>query len=96
MGVARYLALRGTAASAAMQPYAACVELSCEPVYRFPGAAGSLGLGPDVWRILVMCHDIRNLGEYEGDLDVDDRLLADLITACKAVAAALGKLPPPT
>jgi hypothetical protein len=39
---------------------------------------------------------MRNLGEYEGDLDVDERLLADLITACKAVAAALGMVPPPT
>lgn len=56
----------------------------------------TLGLAPDVWRVLAKCHDMRNVGEYEGDLDVDERLLADLITACKAVADILGKLPPPT
>lgn len=54
----------------------------------------SLGLGPEVWRILAKCHDIRNLGEYEGDLNVDDRIVADLIVACRAVAAKLDKLPP--
>ncbi len=25
----------------------------------------TLGLGPEVWRVLAKCHDIRNLGEYE-------------------------------
>jgi hypothetical protein len=54
----------------------------------------TLGLGPDVWRVLARCHEVRNRGEYEGDLSVDERLLADLIQACKAVAAALDKLPP--
>jgi hypothetical protein len=54
----------------------------------------TLGLGPDVWRVLSKCHDLRNLGEYEGDLDVDERIVADLIIACKAVAAKLAALPP--
>lgn len=27
----------------------------------------TLGLGPEVWRVLAKCHDIRNLGEYEGE-----------------------------
>ena len=26
----------------------------------------TLGLGPEVWRVLDKCHQIRNLGEYEG------------------------------
>lgn len=52
----------------------------------------TLGLGPAVWRVLAKCHDVRNLGEYEGDLNIDQRLVADLIEACKAVAAALDKL----
>jgi hypothetical protein len=55
----------------------------------------TLELGPEVWRVLAKGHDIRNLGEYEGDLNVDDRLVADLITACRAVAVRLGALPPP-
>jgi hypothetical protein len=51
-------------------------------------------VGPEVWRVLARCHDLRNRGEYEGDLYVDQRLLADLIDACKAGAAALHALPP--
>ena len=54
----------------------------------------TLGLGPEVWRVLARCHDVRNRGEYEGDLQVDEQLLADMIQACKNVAAALEKLPP--
>ncbi len=55
----------------------------------------TLKLGPEVWRVLAKCHDVRNLGEYEGDLNVDERLLAGLIEACKKVGAALDKLPSP-
>ena len=39
------------------------------------------------------CHEIRNLGEYEGDLDIDDRIVADLADTCKAVVAKLEALP---
>ena len=46
----------------------------------------TLGLGPEVWRILAKCHDVRNLGEYEGDLNIDERLVTDLVSACRAVA----------
>lgn len=53
----------------------------------------TLGLGPEVWRVLAKCHEIRNLGEYEGNLDIDVRIVADLITAGRAVAAALDALP---
>lgn len=55
----------------------------------------TLGLGPEVWRVLDKCHQIRNLGEYEGDLNIDERLVADLVTACRAVAAKLDTLKPP-
>lgn len=54
----------------------------------------TLGLGPEVWRVLSKCHDARNLGEYEGMLEIDTRLVTDLITACKQVADKLGALPP--
>ena len=54
----------------------------------------TLGLGPEVWRVLSKCHDARNLGEYEGILEVDTRLVADLITACQLVANKLSALPP--
>jgi hypothetical protein len=48
-----------------------------------------------VWRVLSKCHDVRNVGEYEGDLDVDERIVADLVSACRAVAAKLGELQSP-
>jgi hypothetical protein len=49
----------------------------------------TLGLGPEVWRVLDKCHNTRNLGEYEGLLEVDERLVENLITATQAVAQAL-------
>jgi hypothetical protein len=51
----------------------------------------TLGLGPEVWRVLDKCHNTRNLGEYEGLLDVDERLVKDLIMATQAVADALAR-----
>lgn len=54
----------------------------------------TLSLGPEVWRVLSKCHDIRNLGEYEGDLNVDERIVADLIAACQAVSAKVDALRP--
>lgn len=53
----------------------------------------TLGLGPDVWRVLSKCHDIRNLGEYEGDLNIDERIVADLIAACRMVVQKVDALP---
>jgi hypothetical protein len=52
----------------------------------------TLGLGPEVWRVLSKCHEIRNLGEYEGDLNVDERVVADLLDACSKVAVRLEEL----
>ena len=49
----------------------------------------TLGLGPEVWRVLSKAHEQRNLAEYEGHVDIDERLLLDLITACETVARAL-------
>jgi len=55
----------------------------------------TLGLGPEVWRVLSKCHDMRNRSEYEGALDVDERLLIDLIASCRKVAEAVKRLPLP-
>ena len=49
----------------------------------------TLGLGPEVWRVLDKCRNTRNLGEYEGLLDVDERLVSDSVTATQMVADAL-------
>jgi hypothetical protein len=60
----------------------------------FQALPHTLGAGPEVWRVLARCHDLRNRAEYEGDVSVDERLLIDLIEACKTVAAALQDRPP--
>ena len=39
----------------------------------------TLGLGPEVWRVLSKCHDMRNRMEDQGAVDVDERLVADLM-----------------
>jgi hypothetical protein len=54
----------------------------------------TLALGPEVWRVLSKCHDMRNRTEYEGAVDVDERLVLDLIGACRKVAAKVRSLPP--
>lgn len=54
----------------------------------------TLGLGPEVWRVLSKCHEIRNLGEYEGDMNIDERIVSDLVVACQAVAAKVSALGP--
>jgi hypothetical protein len=44
----------------------------------FQALPHTLGLGPEVWRVLAKGHEIRNRSEYEGDFYADERLLADL------------------
>ena len=46
----------------------------------------TLGLGPEVWRVLAKALNARNLAEYEGHIDVEERLVLDLIAACARVA----------
>ncbi len=58
----------------------------------FQALPHTLGLGPEVWRVLDLCHHKRNLGEYEGLMEVDARLLEDLIVAARKVAAALAEI----
>lgn len=43
----------------------------------------TLGVGPEVWRVLAKGHEIRNVAEYEGELDIDERIVADMISACR-------------
>lgn len=54
----------------------------------------TLGLGPEIWRVLDKCHQLRNLGEYEGDLNIDERIVTDLLGASRAVAASVRALAP--
>jgi len=36
---------------------------------------------PEIWRVLAKAHERRNLSEYEGQLDVDERLLSGVLAA---------------
>lgn len=41
----------------------------------------TIGVGPEVWRVLAKCHDCRNVAEYEGYFEIDEQLLKDLLIA---------------
>lgn len=43
------------------------------------------GLSVEVWRVLAKAHERRNLSEYEGHLEIDDRLLANMLAAAAAL-----------
>jgi hypothetical protein len=55
----------------------------------------TLGTGNAHIQILLRAHNERNLAEYEGRVDIDEKLLADLIRCTKRLEAAVGKLTPP-
>jgi hypothetical protein len=60
----------------------------------FQALTHTLALAPETVRILDKAHRTRNLAEYEGALETDNRLLAELLAAGKAVQAAVEKLGP--
>jgi hypothetical protein len=43
--------------------------------------------------VLAKAHELRNVAEYEGHLDVDATLLRNLIESAEAVRAAVAALP---
>ncbi len=56
----------------------------------------TLGLGPEHWRVLALCHERRNVAEYQGHLDIEEKLVADLMRITGIVlhkVVALGKVP---
>ncbi len=60
----------------------------------FQALVHTLKLPPEMARILDMCHGQRNLVEYEGESEIDVRLLNDLVRVTKAVSEAVEKLGP--
>jgi len=55
----------------------------------FQALPHTLALGPRVWRVLSRAHDIRNMLEYEGTVEVDERFLDDLLAAAALVEQAV-------
>jgi len=62
----------------------------------FQTLAHTLGTDPSDRQIFLRAHSERNLAEYEGRVDIDEQLLADLIRCTKKLEAAVGKLALPT
>lgn len=60
----------------------------------FQALSHTLGIKPEVWRILDKCHGIRNLFEYDGSFDIDSQLLTDLVKATELVGLAVDALGP--
>lgn len=55
------------------------------------------GLDAADWRLLSKCHERRNLAEYEGVVDLEERLVDDLVRVAETLFAAVSALPlPPT
>ncbi len=52
----------------------------------------TLGLGPEVWRVLDLCHQRRNVAEYEGLYEIEEQLLADLLVAADRLLEAVQQL----
>ena len=61
----------------------------------FQAIPHTLSLDAVIWRVLAKCHDRRNLAEYEGHFEVDERLLADLIECTARLEAAVAALDRP-
>ena len=62
----------------------------------FQALPHTLGLGPEVWRVLDLAHSRRNRSEYEGDIDLSARFVEDVVAAARKVLAELERLGPLT
>jgi len=58
----------------------------------FQALAHTVGMDAAKWRVLSKCHDLRNLAEYEGQTDVDERLLTDLLRITTELETAVIRL----
>ncbi len=63
--------------------------------HSFALAALRLGTENADIQIFLKAHNERNLAEYEGRIDIDEKLLADLVSCTKKLELAVSKLTPP-
>jgi len=61
----------------------------------FQALVHTLGTSNADLQIFLKAHNERNLAAYQGRVDIDEKLLADLIGATKKLETAVGKLAPP-
>ena len=55
----------------------------------------TVDLPPEQWRVLEQAHRKRNLAEYEGEMDVDEQLVAAMLRVTREVAARVEQLTAP-
>ena len=55
----------------------------------------TLAIGPADIQIFLKAHNERNLAAYQGRVDIDKKLLAELVNATKKLESAVGRLTPP-
>ena len=52
----------------------------------------TIDLPKEQWRVLDQAHRKRNLAEYEGDMDVDEQLVAALLRVAREVDSRINEL----
>ena len=62
----------------------------------FQALPHTANLAASEWRLLGKCHERRNLAEYEGLVDLDERLVVDLLRVGEALLDAISALPLPS
>jgi hypothetical protein len=55
----------------------------------------TIGTGAADVQIFLKAHNERNLAEYQGRMEIDEKLLADLIRSTKTIESAIDNLDPP-
>ena len=55
----------------------------------------TIGLNNADLQIFLKAHNERNLAAYQGRVDIDEKLLTDLIAATKRLSVTVAKLTPP-
>ena len=54
----------------------------------------TLGIADAEWRVLAAAHDRRNKYEYEGELNIDEALLAEMLAVAEKLLRAVAALGP--
>ena len=60
----------------------------------FQALEHTLGIKPEIWRVLAKCHGLRNSFEYDGTFNVDNQLLGELVSAAELLETRLKALGP--
>jgi hypothetical protein len=51
----------------------------------------TLGVSQEVWRLLDLCHNRRNIAEYDGHLEIDNQLLDELLETTNKLSQLINK-----